>query len=342
MKKYLNSIIIILLFILFSIFNAREYFLFHSENKKEVLNIEKTKEKVSNFSFDKIRKLESLEIYKTPDKNLLKTLVQKIGNARNRIYIEAYIFTEKEIRSALIKAKKRGIDIKVEMEKNVYMANNINKKTYDEFIKNKIDVIWSDSNNYALNHSKFFIIDDELLLSTGNFSYSMFTKNRDFMLFIKDKLILEKILANFVFDFKKDKNFIYDDNLVLSPFYSREKIEFLLKNAKKEILIYFPYFDDVGLQSILEDKLNEGLNIKIITDKKNTKVDEFKSIGFDVKVLDKYTEHGKIIIVDGTYAYLGSVNFSTSSLDKNKETGILFKNENVITKLKDFFFEDFK
>jgi hypothetical protein len=73
----------------------------------------------------------------------------------------------------------------------------------------------------------------------------MFTKNRDFMLFIKDKLILEKILANFVFDFKKDKNFIYDDNLVLSPFYSREKIEFLLKNAKKEILIYFPYFDDV-------------------------------------------------------------------------------------------------
>jgi hypothetical protein len=52
------------------------------------------------------------------------------------------------------------------MEKNVYMANNINKKTYDEFIKNKIDVIWSDSNNYALNHSKFFIIDDELLLST--------------------------------------------------------------------------------------------------------------------------------------------------------------------------------
>ena len=342
MKKYLNSIIIILLFILFSFFNAKEYFLFHSENKKEILNIKETKDKISNFSFDKIRKLEGLEIYKTPDKNLLKTLVEKIWNAKNRVYIEAYIFTEKEIRSALIKAKKRWIDVKVEMEKNVYMANNINKKTYDEFIKNKIEVIWSDSSDYALNHSKFFIIDDELLLSTWNFSYSMFTKNRDFMLFIKDKLILEKTLANFAFDFKKDKNFIYDDNLVLSPFYSREKIEFLLKNAKKEILIYFPYFDDIGLQSILEDKLNEWVNIKIITDKKNTKVDEFKSIWFDVKVLDKYTEHGKIILVDWIYAYLWSVNFSTSSLDKNKETWILLKNEDIITKLKDFSLEDFK
>lgn len=342
MKKYLNSIIIILLFILFSFFNAREYFLFHSEWKDQLQKLEQTKTKVSNFSFDKIRKLENLEIYKTPDKNLLKTIVQKIGNAKNRVYIEAYIFTEKEIRSAVIKAKKRWIDVKVEMEKNVYMANNINKKTYDEFVKNNIEVVWSDSSDYALNHSKFFIIDDELLLSTWNFSYSMFTKNRDFMLFINDKLILEKILANFAFDFKKDKNFIYDDNLVLSPFYSREKIEFLLKNAKKEILIYFPYFDDIAIQSILEDKLNEWLDIKIITDKKNTKENEFKSIWFDVQVFDKYTEHGKIILVDWAYAYLWSVNFSTSSLDKNKETWILLRNENIITKLKDFFKEDFK
>jgi phosphatidylserine/phosphatidylglycerophosphate/cardiolipin synthase-like enzyme len=106
MKKYLKSIIIILLFILFSISYAKEYFLFHSENKKEVINIEKTKEKVSNFSFDKIREIEKIELYRTPDKNLLKTLVEKIKNAKSRVYIEAYIFTEKEIRNAVIKAKK--------------------------------------------------------------------------------------------------------------------------------------------------------------------------------------------------------------------------------------------
>jgi hypothetical protein len=52
------------------------------------------------------------------------------------------------------------------MEKNVYMANTINKKTYDEFIKNNIEIIWSDSTDYALNHSKFLIIDDEFILST--------------------------------------------------------------------------------------------------------------------------------------------------------------------------------
>jgi hypothetical protein len=56
--------------------------------------------------------------------------------------------------------------VKIIMEKNVYMANNINKKAYDEFVKNNIEVVWSDSSDYALNHSKFFIIDDEIILST--------------------------------------------------------------------------------------------------------------------------------------------------------------------------------
>lgn len=341
-KKYLNSVIIIFLLILFSLFYSKEYFLFHTENTKQQENIKETKENLKEFSLEDIREIEDIDIFKNPDKNILKIMVDKINNAKQRVYVEAYIFTEKDLRSALIRAKKRWIDIKIEMEKNVYMANSINKKTYDEFIKNEIDVIWSDSSDYALNHSKFFIIDDELLLSTWNFSYSMFTKNRDMMLFIKDKDILDKMLKNFQFDYQKEKDYIYDNNLVLSPFYSREKLEFLLKSAKKDIKIYFPYFQDARIQSILEDKLDEKIDIKIITDKKNDRFDEFKSIWFDIKVLKKLTQHAKIIIIDWKYAYVWSVNFSLSSLDKNKETWILIKNENVIKKLNDYFQEDFK
>jgi reverse gyrase len=106
----------------------------------------------------------------------------------------------------------------------------------------------------------------------------MFTKNRDFILFINDKIILEKMLQIFDFDFKKERKYVYDNNLVLSPFYSREKLEYLLKSAKNEIKIYFPYFVDEKIQSILEDKLNENIDIKIITDKKNEKFEEFKSL----------------------------------------------------------------
>ncbi|NDK08646.1 hypothetical protein EOM39_05405 [Candidatus Gracilibacteria bacterium] len=340
--KHINSIIITILLILFSITYAKEYFLFHSEGNEQTRKTEQTKTTLSAFSFEDIKEVENVELYRTPDKNLLKTLVQKIGEAKTRVYVEAYIFTEKDLRSALVKAKKRGVDVKVLMEKNVYMANNINKKAYDEFVKNNIPVVWSDSTDYALNHSKYFIIDDLLVLSTGNWSYSMFTKNRDFMLFIRDKKILEKLLQTFNYDYTKERKYVYDDNLVLSPFFSREKLEFLIKNAKTEIKLYFPYFGDESFQSILEDKLDENVVVKIITDKKNENLDEFKSLGFDIKVLPKLTEHAKIILIDNKYLYIGSINFSTSSMDKNRETGILLKNENIIKKLNDFFGEDFK
>lgn len=339
--KYINSIIILILFILFGISYAKEYFLFHNDWKEQTRKIEQTKSTLSNFSFNDIREIESIELYKTPDKNLLKTLVKMITEAKKRVYVEAYIFTEKDLRSALIKAKKSWIDVKVVMEKNVYMANSINKKTYDEFVKSNIDVIWSDSTDYALNHSKFFIIDDEVILSTWNWSYSMFTKNRDFMLFIKDKIILEKLLQTFNYDFTKEKKYVYDENLVLSPFFSRWKLEYLLNNASKEIKIYFPYFWDEKIQSILEDKLDSNIDIKILTDKKNEKLEEFKSIWFDIKAIPKLTEHAKVILIDGKYLYIWSINFSTSSLDKNRETWILLKNENVIKKLNEFFTEDF-
>lgn len=267
-NKHINSIITTILLILFSITYAKEYFLFHSEDKAQTEQIKETKTTLSTFSFEDIKEVENVEIYRTPDKNLLKTLVQKITEAKTRVYVEAYIFTEKDLRSALLKAKKRWIDVKVLMEKNVYMANNINKKAYDEFVKNNTPVVWSDSTDYALNHSKYLIIDDLLVLSTWNWSYSMFTKNRDYMLFIWDKNILDKLLQTFNYDYAKERKFVYDDNLVLSPFFSREKLEFLIKNAKTEIKLYFPYFWDEEFQSILEDKLDENVVVKIITDKK--------------------------------------------------------------------------
>ena len=341
-KKYINSIIITSLFLLFSWLYAKDYVSFHSEEKLKQVSQEQIKNDISTFSLEKIKDIENIEIHKTPDKNLIKTISEKIRNAKKRVYIEAYIFTEKDFLSALIKAKKNWVDIKIIMEKNVYKAGNINKKAYDEFTKNKIDVIWSDSSDYSLNHSKFFIIDDEIIISTWNLTYSAFTKNREFFLFINDKNILEKMLTNFDLDFSKDKKYVYDDNLVFSPFYSRQKIEYLLTKAESEIDMYFPYFEDDRLQNMLEDKINSWINVKIVTDKQNENVKEFEDLWIKIKVLPKYTEHAKIIIIDKKYAYIWSINFSKYSFDQNKETGILIKNENIVKNLLAIFQEDFK
>ncbi|MBT3727425.1 hypothetical protein HOG21_07390 [bacterium] len=64
-----------------------------------------------------------------------------------------------------------------------------------------MDIVWSNSDNYSFNHSKILLIDDLSIISTGNFSYSTFTKNRDFFIFTNDNKINSKLKENFSNDY---------------------------------------------------------------------------------------------------------------------------------------------
>jgi cardiolipin synthase len=96
----------------------------------------------------------------TPDKELLERLVSHIDKAQEKIYVEVYIFTEKKLRDALIRAHTRGIDVKILLENNPYQAPYINDSHFDAFEAAGIDVRWSDPLNYSLNHAKLLLIDD--------------------------------------------------------------------------------------------------------------------------------------------------------------------------------------
>ncbi|MDR2411841.1 MAG: phospholipase D-like domain-containing protein [Candidatus Peribacteria bacterium] len=64
-----------------------------------------------------------------------------------------------------------------------------------------MDVVRSNQNNYALNHSKIILTDSLSIISTGNLTYSSFTQNRDIYVFTKDKEIVEKLLEVFKTDY---------------------------------------------------------------------------------------------------------------------------------------------
>ena len=118
----------------------------------------------------------------TPDLKLLDTIVSHIDEAKEEIYVEVYIFTEKKMREALVRAHKRGVSVKVLLENNPYQTPYLNDDTFEILETAGIDVRWSDPLLYSLNHSKLLMIDDRAYISTGNFSYSLFAHNRDFLL----------------------------------------------------------------------------------------------------------------------------------------------------------------
>jgi len=258
--KIISFVFIILFIIVFSYYNFWEYKNFYEIHQNEIIS----RKKVLN---------DNIDFYNTPNKELINNLVTKIRNIKKRVYVEVYILTEKRLEKALVNAKKNNenLDIKVILEKNPYMAPWLNRKAYEFLKANNIDVVYSNTNNFSLNHTKMILLDDIVFLSTWNFTYSSFSHNREFMLFIKDLDLLNKLSKIFLWDFYWRLTYVYSDNLVLSPIYSRIKLEKILKQAKSDIKMYFPYLDDKELTNILVNKEKQWVKINLITWKDSVK-----------------------------------------------------------------------
>ncbi len=338
----MKKLLFFLLFFLFSCQN--EYIYFHNENKSNI----QIEQEWNNFSFDTIEYLSGLTLKITPDTKILDDITAQIDHAKTRIYVEVYILTEKRIKKALIDGKKRWLDVKVLLEKNVYLANNLNTATFKELEKNGIEMKYSNSENYALNHSKMMIIDQQVIVSTANYSYSSFKYNREFFLFLEHKELLKVFLDIFESDFHGMKKNIYHNNLLLSPFSSRKKIEYGIKNAKKSIQMYVENFSDRDIIQLLLDKRKEWVLIQIIfpdlkkVSSNKEEIELFQQNNIEIKMMQKPIIHAKSLLIDEKYLYLWSENFSSYSLDKNREIWLFIKNSEIITQFIHIFKIDFK
>jgi len=343
MKKYTSIIFVFLLFLILSFYSFRDYLRFYNqENQKINLDLKINKEK---FSFSDIQQLEKVDFYYTPNKTLLKDFVFMVENAKKRVYIEVYMFTENRLQEAIIKAKKKWIDVQVILEKNPYNAYNVNNKTYELLKKNDIKIVWSNTKNYSLNHSKIMIIDDNIVLSSWNLTYSTFAYNRDFFFFIKDSELLKSFVYIFENDFIWNKTSPYNTNLVLSPDYSRDKLEYMISWATSSLDIYFQYLKDEHMFSLLKQKAKEKIKINIIlsntaSEDNYKEIQELRDLWVNIKLIKSPKIHAKAILVDKKYLFMWSENFSTYSLDKNREVGIIIKDEDNIFKFINIFKKD--
>ncbi|MDQ7008920.1 MAG: phospholipase D-like domain-containing protein [Candidatus Gracilibacteria bacterium] len=265
LKKLFTFLFVITFFGVFSYFYGEDFFK-NIEKQENLVNQKKIiSGKLSDFSIEKIRELENTEFYYTPSQEVLGKIVHLINKSEKSVYIEVYMLTEKKIKIALFNAKNRGVDIKIILEHSPYLAKSLNRKYFEEYKDAGLNITWSNPQNYTLNHSKIILIDNnKLILSTGNFTASNFKKNRDLFIFTEDKYIINAFNNIFNSDFIGEKITFYEDNLVISPDYSRIKIEKLISSAKNNIKIYIPYLSDNNLLKLIEEKINSGVKIEMI------------------------------------------------------------------------------
>ncbi len=143
------------------------------------------------FSFNSLAEVEVyFSLYDDPE----SIIIEKIDNAKDFINIAMYTFTDREIAQSILKAKDRGVDVKIYLDRSQVNAK-YTKSRY--FINNGIKDIRISSNNYIM-HNKFAVIDNKIVI-TGSYNWtaSAGERNDENLLVIDNKNIIEKYQNQF-------------------------------------------------------------------------------------------------------------------------------------------------
>jgi len=135
--------------------------------------------------------LAKTEVYFSLYDNPQKEIIKNINQAEAFINIAMYIFTDREIALPLVKARERGVKVRLYLDQDqVDYRYSQSRFLVQKGIKTKIS-----SNKYVMHH-KFAIIDNRILL-TGSYNWTFSANNRnDENLMVIDDLEIIEIFQN--------------------------------------------------------------------------------------------------------------------------------------------------
>ncbi|MDO8339648.1 MAG: phospholipase D-like domain-containing protein [Candidatus Burarchaeum sp.] len=111
-------------------------------------------------------------------------VISLISSASSTLDLEVYAFSYELLADELIKAKERGIAVRVLLEPSL-SGNNPNLATAETLRDGGVEVRWADPSR--TNHAKFLIIDGRrVLVGSHNWSWHAMNTNREASLLVED------------------------------------------------------------------------------------------------------------------------------------------------------------
>jgi phosphatidylserine/phosphatidylglycerophosphate/cardiolipin synthase-like enzyme len=149
-------------------------------------------------------------------------------------------------------------------------------------------------------------------------------------------------------DWNRTSTQVTDPNLVVSPNNSRAALINFINSAKSSLIIEAEEMYDSAVEQTIASAGQRGVAVQVIlpspksgsSDSNASGIAAIKAGGAQVKEDPQLYMHAKMMVADGTRAYVGSENFSSQSLDNNRELGLLMSDQNVLSTLEQTFQSD--
>jgi phosphatidylserine/phosphatidylglycerophosphate/cardiolipin synthase-like enzyme len=277
-------------------------------------------------------------------------LTSAIKSATHSISVEVYLLTDSRVIAALEDAEHRGVDVRVMIEEHPYGGDVVSpQRTLQTLQTAGIAARFADP-AYYYTHAKMLIIDDAILyILTANLTRSALggssvARNREFGVIDAHGDDVAEAVAIFQADWNRTQPKLHDTNMVVSPVNARARITALFAQARISLLVEDEEMYDAASEDALIAAAQRGVSVRLIlpgtTDIEAADAARLKAGGVQLVYVSAPYIHAKAIVSDGRLAFIGSENFSQTSLDQNREVGLLLADTTALVTITTTFERD--
>ncbi|CAA9555337.1 MAG: Cardiolipin synthetase [uncultured Thermomicrobiales bacterium] len=274
-------------------------------------------------------------------------ILAEIAAAERSIDLVVYLLSDEEVISALVGAVERGVEVRVMLEEHPFGGNGSNPDTFDRLDAAGASVKWSNP-AFRFSHVKMFVIDDAVaIIMNLNLSRSAFDDNREFAAVTTRGDAVAEAAAIFAADWTRAAE-PSPGPLIVSPVDSRSTLIGLIDAAAVSLDIYAEVMRDEAVLVAIERAEDRGVAVRLLMspeygddDRGSAERERLATSGVEIRYARGVYVHAKAIVADGTVAWIGSQNFTSTSLDDNREVGIVLDDPANVSRVSGVFDLDF-
>jgi cardiolipin synthase A/B len=274
-----------------------------------------------------------------------------ISNAKTSIDLTMYELSDRTAEENLGTAAQNKVDVRVILDRK---EKSTNEAAYDYLRTHNVKVVWS-SSKFEYTHQKTLVVDgSEAVIMTANLTSQYYSTSRDFLVTDNSQPDVDAISAVFNADYAHRSITPSDaQDLVWSPTDSQDKLLGLINGAKHTLRIYSEEMGDATIEDALINAAKRGVDVQVCGENTSGEYDsDFRDLTKGGVHVSYYSDengfyiHGKVVEADNgirgeAKVFVGSENFSSTSLNRNRELGIVTSDHRVMTAIANDFATDF-
>jgi cardiolipin synthase A/B len=274
-----------------------------------------------------------------------------INGAKTSIDLTMYELEDTTAEKDLVAAEKRGVDVRVILDQR---EESENSAAYNYLKNNGVHVVYSWS-KYYYTHEKSMVIDGSTaMIMSANLTSQYYSTSRDFLVTDTNAEDVAAIVKVFNADYAHESVTPgVGADLVWSPTNSQTKLLALINGATTSLRLYANEMDDTAIENALVSAAKRGVDVQVCGENEDGEYDSAYAMLADAGVHISYYSnpdgfyiHAKAIVADAgksdAKVFIGSENFSNTSLNENRELGLIISNTTIESSVASTFATDFK